>query len=361
MICKKCVMDDSDHLIRFDEEGICNHCHEHDAAAKKVLKTPEELEELFKRIKNKRRGKYDSLIGLSGGVDSSYTYHLVKTSGLKPYAFHFDNGWDTEASTHNIKAITSYWGEEAETIKLDLEEFKNIQRAFFTAGVRDIEVPTDHAMRAMTYQIADNLKLRYILSGTNLATESHFTRDWSYGHRDWKYIKGVVDSQGAQIHNFPHNTLFDTIRNIHRYQWISVLNYINYRRTPALKLLSDQYGYSDYGGKHQESIITRFVHGYILPKRFGFDSRRSRYSAMICSEQMTREKALEDLLNPAYDSTQMEADRKLFCEEMNLTEDAFNETMTSPTRYYTDYPNMQSNPLYLMARLGYGVIRKWGV
>jgi N-acetyl sugar amidotransferase len=364
MICNRCIMDSSDHLIRFNDEGVCNHCQDYAAAAKKELKTPEELEELFSHIKHRRNGEYDSLIGLSGGVDSSYVYHLAKTSDLSPYTFHFDNGWDTEASKHNIKAITSYWGEEAETIKLDLDEFRNIQRAFFTAGVRDIEVPTDHAMRVMTYQIADKHKLHYILSGTNLATESHLTRDWSYGHRDWKYIKSVAKSQGVKIRGFPHNTLIEAVMNYYRYDWVSVLNYIDYNRVAALKTLRDFYGYHDYGGKHQESIITRFVHGYILPRRFGFDSRRSRYSAMICSGQMTREEALDALSKPAYDPAQMEEDKLRFCKEMAFTVNQFEGYLTAPQRYYTDFPSydkdMKNNPLLATARFGFGLFRKWG-
>lgn len=361
-------MDESDPLITFDSDGVCNHCRdwERDWAAKLELEKqyPEGLLKLVKESTGLTRlvgDGYDAVIGLSGGADSSYAYHLAKGLGLKVLPIHFDNGYDLPVATGNVRRLVDHWGDHLKIVKVDGEEFKWLQRAFLQSGTTGLEIPTDHAIKAATYNIARELGIRNILNGCNLATESHGTAAWTEGHSDWKYINEMAKRYGVQLKTFPHYTWWDLATWMHEYNWISILDWTRYDRDEAIKTLGEVYGYEPYGFKHMESRITRFLHGYIIPRRFGWDTRRSRLAAMVSSGQMTRDAALEMLRTPAYPAEQMEEDRKFVCKRLNLTADEFESLMNLPLKHFSDYPSqtrdMKRGKVYRALRWAYHAFR----
>jgi len=358
-ICRKCVMNTSDPLITFDNDNVCNHCldWEKSWAKKKELEDqwPDGLLKLIKMDKFLAHSyEFDAVLGLSGGIDSSYTYHLAKELGLKIYAIHFDNGYDLPEYGENLPKLLRFWGDELNVIKIDNEEFNRLQIAFLKSGTTGLEIPTDHAIKAITYQTARKMGIKNILNGTNIATESHGTRAWTEGHSDWKYIKLVAEKFGVKLHNLPHYNLLDMLTWMKNYNWISLLDYTYYDREKATQILEKKYGYKRYGFKHQESRITRFLHGYIIPRRFGWDTRRSRLSAMIMSGQITREEALYTLLRPAYDPSLIEEDRRIICSQIGISDEEFEEYMNLPLKHFTDYPSYQRD----MKRIrGYSILR----
>lgn len=360
-ICKICLMNDDDPLITYDSEGVCSHCRDWERAWAEKLKLEAGRGRVFEQIK--RRGKdapYDAVIGLSGGADSSYVYHLAKSNGLRVLPMHFDNGYDLPVSTHNVKCLVDKWGDKLETIRVDGPEFRGLQLAFLKSGTTGLEIPTDHAIQAVTYQTARKWGIPTLLDGRNLATESHGTRAWTAGHSDWKYIRSVGEAFGVHLRRFPHYTWTDKRTWVKRFTGVSLLNYTRYFRDEAIALLGDEYGYQPYGFKHMESRITRFLHGYIIPRRFGWDTRRSRVSAMIASGQMTREEGLTLLASPPYSADEMELDRLHLCKSLGITTIDFEDLMRLPLKHFSDYPSYQrdmASPLYRAARLIYRVLR----
>lgn len=320
-------------------------CHDHDREAGKYKKRS--LAHIFEGVKKSRRGDYDSILGLSGGADSSYVYHLARSRGLRPLLIHLDNGWDLPIASENIERLTEHWGDTIHSKFVDLDA---IHRSFFLSGLPDIEVPTDHAIRAITYDASEDSGVTNILSGMNYATESHASAAWTRGHRDWRYIKNVCKEAGVDAEDMPHYTITQDIAFSFSLNWITPLNYIPYNRMEAVKELARVYGWSDYGGKHQESRITRFVHGYILPKKFGYDTRRSRLSAMICSGQLTVNEAFAILLKPAYDPAEMLEDKRLIIHRWGIPESKFDAVMNGERHNFREYPSYASNPIYLPAR-----------
>jgi hypothetical protein len=290
-------------------------------------------------------------------------YHLAKTQGLKVLPIHFDNGYDLPVATHNIRCLTDHWGDELRVIPVNGPEFRGLQLAFLKSGTTGLEIPTDHAIKAVTYAVARDIRAAVILNGTNLATESHATAAWTDGHADWKYISSVAKMFGVELGGFPHYTMLDLVTWMRGFRWVSLLEYVKYNRGEAIGEMGRLYGYQDYGFKHMESRVTRFLHGYIIPRRFGWDTRRSRLSAMVASGQATREAALEMLSKPAYPAEEMEADRRVLCQSLGITDAYFEELMNLPLKHFADYPSYRralGGPLYHVARFGYRLLRKRG-
>jgi N-acetyl sugar amidotransferase len=349
-ICRRCVMDTSDPEITFDGQGVCRHCHAYDrVVAACVVRGAEgraRLAAIAARIKEEgRRKRYDCIIGLSGGVDSSYVAWLVKQLGLRPLAVHLDNGWNSETAVRNIEQVVKKFGMDLHTHVLDWEEFRRLQVAFLRASTPDSEIPTDHAIVATLYHAARRHGVRWLIEGGNVVTESMVPRTWSHGHFDWRYIRHVNQAfGGAELASYPHLTAFDfevrlRLRNLERLQ---ILHYVDYRKREALETLTRDAGWTPYGRKHYESIYTRFYQGYILPTKFGFDKRRAHLSCLVNNGELMREEALAELKEPAIPGGQLREDRAFVLKKLGLTEREFEAIMALPRKTFWDYPSYET-------------------
>jgi len=349
-------MDTTDPDIVFDENGVCNHCHTYDRMVREYVVDGEEglrqLEQTAQKIRKDGRGKkYDCVIGVSGGVDSTYVAYRVKKLGLRPLAVHLDNGWDSELAVKNIEETLKRLDIDLYTEVLDWEEFKDIQISFLKASTPDSEIPTDHAINALLGNLAQKIGVKYVIIGSNVRTETHLPRAWSQGHLDWKYIREIQKRFGTQsFRTFPHIGFFTYYLRMVTQKRVEILNYLGYNKKEALRVLQEELGWRYYGGKHYESIYTRFYQGYILPEKFGFDKRRSHLSSLVCSGEVTREQALEELKVPTYAPSMQEEDREYVVKKLGLTDAEFTTIMSAPKRSYWDYPSyghFMKNPLTL--------------
>ena len=343
--CRKCILDQRDDPdIYIDSNGICNHCHEYDEKARIGLiggvEAQEKLDLIFKRIKTERRGKYDSILGVSGGVDSTYVAWIAKKHGLNPLLVHFDNGWNSELAVQNIENIVTNLGFDLITYVVDWDEFKDIQLAYFKANVVDIEAITDHAILATLYNVAKKNQIHYILSGTNITTEAILPSHWVHRKTDWLNIKDIHKQYGQKkLRTFPYlsHYRFLYFTHIYKINSVSPLNYLNYSKNEAKEIIQRELGWRDYGGKHYESIFTRFYQGFILPTKFGIDKRKAHLSSLICSGQITRENALKELSSSDYDVKKIEEDKEFVLKKLGFTEKEFSDYLNSPARSHLEF------------------------
>lgn len=347
-ICSRCVMDTTAVEITFDDKGECNFCHQYDNVATKDLHIDkggeERLNSLIEKIKKDGKNKkYDVLIGLSGGVDSSYVAYLVKNIyGLRALAIHLDNGWNSELAVANVEHIVKKLDIDLSTFVLDWKEFKDIQTSFLKASVSNIEIPTDHAIWALLIKTAAKHKIPYIIAGNNVVTESIMPESWLYGSKDSKFIKAIHQQFGkVKLKTYPSLSTFDYVDYllIRGIRWVPILNYINFVKSDAKQLLINELGWRDYGGKHYESIFTRFFHSYYLPVKFGYDLRKSYLSALVCSGQMSREDALDELKLAPIDSGLLKQDRDYVVKKLGLSENEFEQILNNKNMNFDDYPN----------------------
>lgn len=350
-------MDTTDPYISFDENGVCNHCHRYEQLVRdRVLpgeKGRQELQKLVEQIKRDGAGKqYDCLIGVSGGVDSTFVAYKTKQLGLRPLAAHLDNGWDSEPAVNNIHKALEKLGIDLYTHVIDWEEFKDLQLAFLKASTPDSEIPTDHAIVSLLYRTADRLGIKYVITGYNVRTEGTGTPAWSQGYYDWKYIESLHRQFGTiPLRTFPHMTRREWLRFRRKQIWIHILDYVDYDKGKAIRTLGEELGYQYYGQKHFESIYTRFFQGYILPRKFGYDKRKFHFSSLICAGEMTREEALKTLEEPPYPPDMQETDRVYVVKKLGLTEEEFEEIMNLPKRTIYDYPSHTRDARRLANRL----------
>lgn len=345
-ICKRCVMDASVTGIEFDHDGVCNYCKEHEI---KVSMTAfhqggaeEKLSQIVNKLTAEKTGPYDSIVGLSGGVDSSYVAHQAVKLGLRPLAVHFDNGWNSELAVQNIENIVKRLDLDLITFVIDWPEFKDIQRSFFKANVIDIEMVTDHAIFAAMYQIANKNKIRYILSGTNAATESIMPIAWQHFKFDLRNLKAIHKRFGTlPIKRYPTLSVWEIGWNhyVRGAKSISLLNYLPYRKDEAMRTLNNELGWQYYGGKHYESTFTKFYQAHILPEKFGVDKRRIHLSDLIMNSEITRDEALTELAKPLYSPLELEQDRDYVLKKLGLSKDEFQEYMTTPPVSHYAYPS----------------------
>lgn len=344
-ICTKCVMDNTDPEITFDSVGVCNHCHSYEANIRRYVRSGEAGRQFLVRkvaeIKAAGQGKlYDCIIGVSGGVDSTFVAYRVKQLGLRPLAVHLDNGWNSELAVHNIHEVLNRLQIDLHTHVIDWQEFKQLQLAFLRASTPDSEIPSDHAIFALMRKMADAVKVRYIISGINRRTESHLPGSWSQGHLDWRYIRSIHRQFGrGPLKTYPHLNLVQLSISIKRHEWFDILNFVDYVKKDALKLLQAELGWRDYGGKHFESIYTRFYQGYILPKKFGFDKRKCHLSSLICAGEITRADALKRLEEEPYPLALQKEDLAYVCDKFSLTLAEFDALMALPPRSFWDFPS----------------------
>ncbi len=342
--CKRCLMDTTAKGITFDENGYCNYCTEF----LEVLKQPKKridisLDKLVEKIKVDGKGKeYDCIVGVSGGVDSSYSLVKVKELGLRPLAVHMDNGWDSELAANNIKNLVEKLGVDLYTHVIDWEEYRELMQAFFDADVIDVELLYDNAMLAVCYQQASKYGVKYILAGTNTSTEGlRMPENWNWFKYDKKNIKNLGKLRNVKLKTFPSLGTIDYV--IYEYfkkiKWIPFLDYLpNYNKFEALKLLQDNYSYKPYPYKHYESIFTRFYQGFILPVKFGVDKRKNHLSTLILTGQMKKEEAEKLLMEIPYPSEQeLIDDIEYFLKKMKWTKDDLMEYLNRPEKPHTLY------------------------
>lgn len=345
--CVRCVMDTTDPGIHFDDQGRCNNCRSFLAARAKLPQSDEErdlqLRELVSKIRARGRNRrYDCIVGVSGGVDSTYVAYVAKQLGLRPLAVHLDNGWNSELAVSNIEKVLKKLDIDLYTHVLDWEEFREFQIALLKASTVDAEKPTDHAINAVLRQVAARENVHYILNGRNLSTEGLLPVGWSYATLDWKYLKGLNDRYGTRkLRSFPHLSLTSLLYSvtIRRTECVKILNMVPYSKARARDVLVDELGWVDYGGKHYESIYTRFFQGYILPRKFNIDKRKAHLSSLVCTNQVMRQEALDELERPPLPPEQADEDKEYVLKKLGLTEGEFETIMSEPLRSYRDFPN----------------------
>lgn len=349
-ICTRTVMDTTDPEITFDENGVSSHALLYDRTMKATVdaanagERAEELAAVVARIKKAGLGKpYDCVIGISGGVDSTFLVLQAVKLGLRPLAVHFDSGWNSELAVGNIENIVSRLGLDLFTDVVDWREMKDLQLSFFKASVANCDIPTDHAFPAVAYRQAAKYGIRYILSGHNLATESILPQSWGYNAADARHLKAIHKRFGSvKLSTYPVLGIFK------RYFWygyirpittVQLLNYMPYIKADAKQAIADELGWRDYGGKHYESVFTRYFQGSYLPKKFGFDKRKAHLSSLILSAQATREQALTALGEPDYPADLERQDHEFIAKKLGLGVPQFDEIIARPPVDHLHYPN----------------------
>jgi N-acetyl sugar amidotransferase len=343
--CSLTVMDNiADPDITFDEKGICNYWHEYKIAEKDVFSGSEgqsKLQQLADTIKAKGKGKkYDCLIGLSGGVDSTYVAYLVKQLGLRPLAVHLDNGWNSELAVKNIENIIKKLNIDLYTLVVNWQEFKDIQLSYLKASVVDIEVVSDHAIFSTMYKLAKEHSIGYIISGTNIVTEHIMPTSWLYKKMDFANLKDIHDQFGkVKLKTYPS---FDFKKHVYysavlRLTPISILNYVPYNKQEIKKFIAEKLDWRDYGGKHYESIFTKFYQAYILPEKFKIDKRKAHLSTLVCSGQMTKETALKELEFPLYKADDLKQDMEYVLKKFGLSTADFENIVKAMPRKHEEF------------------------
>lgn len=339
-VCSRCVMDTSAPDISFDTQGVCCYCTEFLGRLTRVrAEVADHLahrEAFIRRVKADGRGReYDCIVGVSGGVDSSYALLLAVEHGLRPLAVHLDNGWNSELATHNITSLVTGLGVDLYTHVIDWEENRDLQRSFFAAHVVDIELLMDNAMYALNYTQASARGLKWILAGTNLATEGMaMPTGWNHFKFDERNIRRIHARFGSlPIRTHPLMSTFDWLwwEHVRRVKWVSFLDYFPYDKFQALERLQAECGYKPYPYKHYESVFTRFYQAYILPRKFGADKRRTHLATLVVTGQMTRDAALAQLEGSPYPDPRQELeDREFVIKKLGFTEESFGEYMRAP-------------------------------
>lgn len=347
-ICTRCVMDTSDPEIRFFADGTCNHCASYADRAKRDLLPPDQaaarLEQLVHTIRGAGQKDYDCMIGVSGGVDSTFVAYKVKQLGLRPLAVHLDNGWNSELAVDNIQRTLRTLDIDLLTHVVDWEEFRDLQLSFLKASVPDCEIPTDHAIFALLMNKAAELGIRYIITGSNVTSEAIMPPRWSYYQHDLWHLRAIHRQFGTKkLATLPQlgavRFVYDVL--IKRIKYLPILNLIDYQKDAAKELIAEKLGWRDYGGKHFESIYTRFFQGYILPTKFGFDKRRAHLSTLICSKGIDRQDALEELSRAPYDGYDLDGEIEYVTKKLGLTRAQFDQIMQAAPRKHSDYPTNQ--------------------
>lgn len=331
-ICPTCVMDNESGIeLEINHNGECKYCRGYKEDASLLLKEGDEgktfLEQQIAKIKADGKGKdYDCIIGLSGGVDSSYVALLMKDYGLRPLVVHLDNGWNSELAVSNIHKIVDKLGFDLYTHVIDWQEFRDLQRSFIKASVIDIELLTDHAISAIMLEQAYKNKISHTISGFNVVTEAILPDEWIHTKRDWGNIKSIQKQFGEKkIKTFPHLTIKQRAKfeMLNKLGFLSILNYIPFNKEAAMKRLQDELDWVPYEGKHFESIFTRFYQAYILPNKFQVDKRRAHLSSLICSGQIKRDEAMAELEKSIYDEALLNQDKTFVLKKLGFTEEEF--------------------------------------
>lgn len=360
-VCNRCVMDTSDPEIIFDNNGFCNHCNNFiNETSKKIYlgkETDLKLEKIVREIKRKgKKNKYDCLIGVSGGVDSSYVAYMTHKLGLRTLAVHLDNGWNSEEAVLNIKNLCNKLKIDYSSFVLEWEEFRDLQLSVLKSSIVEVEIPTDIAILGALHKTASKHNIKYIISGGNFATEGILPEKWFYNPKDLTLLKAIHKKFGKKrIKSFPH---FDYKKEIY-YKFFKgikmfyLLNYIPYEKEKVMNILKGELDWKYYGGKHYESKFTGFVQSYYQYEKFNLDYRRATFSTQICAGTMKREEALEELDKKPYNQEKINLEIDYISKKLGIEKSVFLEIFNAPKKSYKNYPNDEKKLKFI-----YGIYRK---
>lgn len=366
-ICANCVMDTTDSMITFDDLGICDHCN---SFYKNILpnwNTDEKgmnvLQEIVEKIKAEGSGKdFDCIMGMSGGIDSSYLTYIAKEKlGLRPLVFHVDAGWNSQQAVNNIEKLVDKLNLDLFTEVINWEEMRDLQLAFFKANVPHLDTPQDHAFFATMYRFAAKYKIKYILTGANYSTECVKNPiEWHYHASDLRQIRDIHKRYGTvPLKSFPLSNIL-TYKIYYRFfkgvRVVKPLNYVPYIKEDAMNFLIEHFDWQPYAQKHFESRFTKFYEGFWLPKKFGYDKRKVQFSSLILTDQMTREEALEKLKKPPYDESTIHDDFEYIATKLGISVDELEGYLNGPNKSFRDYKS-QINTI----NLGVKVLTSLGV
>jgi N-acetyl sugar amidotransferase len=349
-ICSNCIMDTSDSNITFDARGWCDYCNNYHANIVPHWRTDEaaqrEILAVAERIRRDGRGRpHDCIIGVSGGVDSSYVTYLAKEKlGLRPLIFHVDAGWNSQQAVNNIERLVDGLGLDLHTEVIDWHEMRDLQLAFFKAQVPHLDTPQDHAFFAALYNFAAKHGFKYMITGANYSTECvREPLEWHYHASDLRQLKDIHRQFGSlPLKTFPTADIF-TYKLYYRFvkgvRVVKPLNHFPYKKEAAMQELVERFGWQRYAHKHYESRFTRFYEGYWLPTKFGYDKRRAHFSSLILTGQMTRAEALERISKPAYDAETIAQDFEYIATKLGLTVRELEQLRDGENRTYRDYRN----------------------
>lgn len=351
-ICTKCVMDTTDSVITFDADGVCDHCRTFETQIKPNwhpdAKGRVELDEMIRKIKEAGKGsEFDCIIGVSGGIDSSYLTWLAKHEmGLRPLVFHVDAGWNSQVAVNNIEKLIEHLELDLFTQVIDWEEMRDLQLAFFKSGVPHIDMPQDHAFFASMYKFALDNNVKYILTGANYSTECiRNPLEWMYFQSDILQLRDIHAQFGTRpLKTFPttsilrHKVYLPYVKGI---RVVRPLNNMPYHKEDAIRLLKEKIGWQPYPQKHFESRFTRFYESFWLPTRFGYDVRRVQFASLILTGQMTREDALKELEALPYDPATIAHDIEFVANKLGITADELMSYHRLPKKTYRDYKSQQ--------------------
>lgn len=344
-VCTRCIMDDTVKGIVFDDKGVCTFCHIHDeleASFPMDAETPKRLQELVAKIKKDGKNKkYDCVLGVSGGRDSTYTLVEAVRLGLRPLAVHFDNGWNSDLAVQNIKNVCQKLNVDLYTHVADWEEYKDLQRSFLSSSTPDAEVPTDWVIFSVLFREAAREGVKYIIHGHSFRTEGTTPLTWTY--MDGKYVNYIHKKFGKlKIKSFPVMSMIDYLYYtfIRRIRQVRMLYYLPYNEEEILEKLTKEVGWQSYGGKHHESKYTGFFQSFILTRKFNIDKRKLHYSALLRNGQMTREEALAKVQKDPYDGGKETLDYCL--KKLDYTHDEFETIMNEKPKLFLDYKSYYS-------------------
>lgn len=337
-VCKVCVMDTTDPDIVFDAEGVCNHCYAARAAQNQHRIDAMHLPWIIDQIKKRGRGrKYDVLIGVSGGVDSATALRICHEQGLRILAYQVDNMYNTAQADENVMRLVEGLKVPFYRYAIDRDVFVEVQRAFIKAGIKNLEVITDHVLFATTYEMAAKYGIKTVITGGNWQTESIMPKSYGEDARDLYWIKNIYRTwTGKKLKKLPVIALWKEqyYRLVKKIKFVPVLDYYDYRRESEITRLAKAYGYRPYGSKHCESIFTHWFQEFYLPVKFGIDKRRPHLSSMIHSGQITRGQAMSELGKPLTGSQW----NSVISEKLGMS---MSEILSYPKKSYGDYPNSE--------------------
>lgn len=365
--CTNCTMDTTDSAIKFDENGVCDHCNNFYTKTLPSWDTGEkgwaELQKDVEKIKKDGQGKdFDCIIGMSGGIDSSYLVYIAKEKlGLRPLVFHVDAGWNSQIAVNNIERIVDKLGLDLYTHVINWEEMKDLQLAYFKSGVSHIDTPQDHAFFATMYNFASKYSVKYILTGANYSTECiRNPVEWMYYQSDVIQLKDIHKKFGSRpLKEYPltsilwHKIYLPYIKGV---KVLRPLNNVPYIKKEAMQLLEDQFGWQPYPQKHFESRFTKFYESYWLPEKFGYDVRKVQYASLIVTGQMTRDEALEKLKEPTFDQEIIDQDFEFIANKLGISIDELKGYFHAPNKTYKDYESQEN-----VYKVGAKVLKLFGI